>query len=256
MSSQGGGFRTVPANGPIPPAPPAVPDDTAVLGVQVARAAPPPARPLGNTVVGAAGTVLEATVGSGGTLGVAGAVAALLPPDQLACVQRELAAGIETGMVPRDLSVLGPTELLFLARQCHLDLAKLAPVLAQAVANSRGAAATSLDGRATASPRVDDGAPSDQRLARMRAATAATRSAQRPAANGLDLPLWQAALLAAAAAAGLGSAVYWLAWRRRPRIVPSAFEAPRAARRPGAARRPARPRQLSPPVHLAARRAA
>src|SRR5262249_17319143 len=107
-----------------------------VLGARASRPAPgASARPAGGAGEPAPGGATGSSGGAtGSTAGAAPERAAVhsepLGPSDLGCVRDALGRAARSGLIPSGQGALGPTQIGWVAGQCDLDPAAVAPVLA------------------------------------------------------------------------------------------------------------------------------
>jgi hypothetical protein len=192
---------------------------TVVAGVSVSRPAPATAATSGAMSREQVGTMIRTAAES-------------LEPAQMGCLVESATAGMQSGVLPRDVRSLGTNDLHWLAQRCQLSIVELAPVAAEFIASSGPAI---LIPTPTAQPAV----PVEQKLEAMKAATAAKRAETQ---SSSPITATTVALLAVslggAMAAGVGigqllgrAKVPARAPSRTP-SVPYRYEVSRAPRRP------------------------
>jgi hypothetical protein len=210
----------------------------AVLGEQAARPAPV----VGSAEGSPAGWAVPATsAGPPRETAPSG-----LAPAQLRCVQDALGRAAQSGLISRDRPSIGGVQIGWIAGQCDLDPADLAPVLAHALGQPGPAEAAA---RSDSQPPAAESAqrPSWQRSIldqpdaspRERLQTMRAASAPGPTEERL-LPLWQLALLGLTGLIGLAGSLYGLSWLARPRYVVRLVQPPRRAVAETARSRPPR----------------
>ena len=127
-----------------------------------------------------------------------------LSPEQVGCLVEAASAGMQSGLLPKDVHALSPADMQWLAQRCQLGFADLAPVAAELIA---GSAPALLVPTPTIGPVVP---PTEQRLETMRAAATASKRTEPRTNADSDSPLTPLTLgllavsLAGALAAGVG----------------------------------------------------